>query len=606
MVLDRTRFGNWSFNFKGLFMRIKLCGIVATVLIYTLVICSCRKELDKETITGSNNFPIAHAGRDTIIVLPTDSVQLDGSASDDADGTIKEYLWSKIQGPISIAIDDSNSVKTVAKNLTHGVYKFELKVTDDGGLFAKDTIMITVDSAATINHAPIADAGPDQVISLPTNSVTLDGSNSSDPDNNIISFHWIKISGPQGFTMLPDNNVQTLVTFFDAGTYNFELTVTDGVGLTARDTTSVIVMDSTEPWEDRPTINARLVQVGTLSSGRANLKAGAAGNKILFAGGSNGTEHGLNTRVDIYDIATNSFSTAELQDGNSNREDFVVTSCGNKVLFAGGVLSIGDIFDSQTSVVDIYDASSGSWSTAQLSEARYGIAATSTGDKAIFAGGSYVTSYPNYSWTTSDAVDIYDMKTNSWSTTTLSEARSLLAATVAGNKIYFSGGVRTLNGPSFISCSDKIDVFDIETNSWSIITGLHEARAEMASIAGVDKIFWAGGSTSRSSVDAGAESSEVEIRDLNTGNSSFAHVIPRSNFTAVIKGDNIVFFTSNLWSRNGTHFDIYNISSDTWYTGILDQFIVGAAIIAVNDNIYVAGGFDGGGRYYDKVWRLEF
>ena len=37
--------------------------------------------------------------------------------------------------------------------------------------------------------------------------------------------------------------------------------------------------------------------------------------------------------------------------------------------------------------VDLYNSASGTWSTAQLSVARYGLAATSVGNVAIFAGG---------------------------------------------------------------------------------------------------------------------------------------------------------------------------------------------------------------------------
>jgi hypothetical protein len=45
-------------------------------------------------------------------------------------------------------------------------------------------------------------------------------------------------------------------------------------------------------------------------------------------------------------------------------------------------------------VVDLYNIASGTWSTAQLSVARYIIAATSVGNVAIFAGG--------YSWGSSN------------------------------------------------------------------------------------------------------------------------------------------------------------------------------------------------------------
>jgi hypothetical protein len=39
-------------------------------------------------------------------------------------------------------------------------------------------------------------------------------------------------------------------------------------------------------------------------------------------------------------------------------------------------------------VVDLYDSGTGRWSTAQLSQARYALSATSVGTVAIFAGGA--------------------------------------------------------------------------------------------------------------------------------------------------------------------------------------------------------------------------
>ena len=41
----------------------------------------------------------------------------------------------------------------------------------------------------------------------------------------------------------------------------------------------------------------------------------------------------------------------------------------------------------QSNAVDLYNSASGTWSTAQLSVARYELAATSVGNVAIFAGG---------------------------------------------------------------------------------------------------------------------------------------------------------------------------------------------------------------------------
>ena len=51
-----------------------------------------------------NKPPTAIAGPDQVITLPTDSISLDGRASSDPDGTISEWLWTKISGPASFVI----------------------------------------------------------------------------------------------------------------------------------------------------------------------------------------------------------------------------------------------------------------------------------------------------------------------------------------------------------------------------------------------------------------------------------------------------------------------------------------------------------------------
>jgi hypothetical protein len=121
-----------------------------------------------------NQPPTAAAGQDTVITLPVESVSLDSNASSDPDGEIKKWLWTKVAGPASFTIAGTTSPKTLVNKLTAGIYQFELMVTDDKGLSAKDMVQITVDDPRT-NQPPVACAGTDQVITLPTNSVTLDG-----------------------------------------------------------------------------------------------------------------------------------------------------------------------------------------------------------------------------------------------------------------------------------------------------------------------------------------------------------------------------------------------------------------------------------------------
>ena len=210
-----------------------------------LLVISCQKEPSCENCTGSNKPPIADAGRDTLIVLPQDSLRLDGSVSHDPDGRIIEYKWSQIPGTILLAISNQQTAKPTLKNLVAGIHQFELKIIDNDGLSAIDTVMITVNASTIANQPPIANAGTDKIITLPTNSVGLDGGGSSDPDNNISSYQWTKISGPLSFSIINSNAVQTQVNNFEQGVYEFELKITDAGGLVSKDTIRITVFPVT-------------------------------------------------------------------------------------------------------------------------------------------------------------------------------------------------------------------------------------------------------------------------------------------------------------------------------------------------------------------------
>jgi hypothetical protein len=129
--------------------------------------------------------------------------------------------------------------------LQSGGYVFELSVTDNSGAVSKDQMSVTVQSQAIVpNQAPVANAGNDQTITLPVNSVTLDGKNSFDPDGTLTAYGWKQISGPSTATVAPSNVSLTTISKLVAGQYIFELSVTDNNGTTNADRVTITVNPS--------------------------------------------------------------------------------------------------------------------------------------------------------------------------------------------------------------------------------------------------------------------------------------------------------------------------------------------------------------------------
>jgi hypothetical protein len=84
---------------------------------------------------------------------------------------------------------------------------------------------------ATPNTPPVADAGPDQTVNVGA-TVQLDGSGSSDPDGDPLSFNWQFIAKPAGSAAALSNPRIAMPTFVAdvAGDYVLKLTVDDGRG----------------------------------------------------------------------------------------------------------------------------------------------------------------------------------------------------------------------------------------------------------------------------------------------------------------------------------------------------------------------------------------
>jgi len=454
------------------------------------------------------------------------------------------------------------------------------------------------------NHPPVADAGPDQTVMLDLSyGAVLNGDGSSDPDNNIVTYEWTKLFGPSfvKFSIpVSEKKWQVLAANLVEGVYLFELKVTDAGGLFSRDTMQVDVFTTSSGTRScdnsgRRQVNAQLITFGNLSEARYRVAVASAGNKILFGGGY--LSNGVSSRVDIYDRVAQTWSTAEL---SVARGAISAIAAGSKIFFAGGQ-TLSGVNTAIFSAVDIYDASTDTWSTASLSEPRSLMAAAAVGNKVFFAGG--VNGYSGSVETYSDKVDIYDVLSNSWSTSRLSKAKADISAVTVQNKVYIAGGYELTQVGPYVSASPSrtIDIFDNAANSWSL-SHLYEPKADFAALAIGDNIYWAGGISSWSSPG----SCTVEIKNVKTWSSSIASLYHPAIWgidggeNAVVS-DNKIVFPSDYDNR----FDIYDIANNSWFIGLLPVTRLKGSIISVNNSIYITGAYVDG-TVSNKVWKLEF
>jgi len=175
------------------------------------------------TVKQVNKSPIANAGVDQSVnegVLAT----LDGSASTDADNNTLTYLWTAPLGVTLSSLTVAKPTFTAPEVLVNTDFTFSLVVNDGTVNSTVDQVIVTVKQ---VNKAPVANAGPDKSVMV-NNLFTLDGSISSDPDNDAITFKW---TAPAGIILSSTTVAKPTFTAPEIGintNYSFTLVVNDG------------------------------------------------------------------------------------------------------------------------------------------------------------------------------------------------------------------------------------------------------------------------------------------------------------------------------------------------------------------------------------------
>ena len=203
----------------------------------------------------SNIPPTADAGTDQS-VIEGDTVTLDGSGSTDTDGTIETYAWS--EGAIPLGAGVTLDIST----LSVGIHTITLTVADNDGASASDDVLVTVTAAPIPNIPPTADAGTDQSV-IEGDTVTLDGSGSTDTDGTIETYAWSEGAIPLGAGVTLD------ISTLSVGIHTITLTVADNDGASASDDVLVTVTAAPPPIVDADTSTLTSDPVSVLADGIA-------------------------------------------------------------------------------------------------------------------------------------------------------------------------------------------------------------------------------------------------------------------------------------------------------------------------------------------------
>lgn len=195
-------------------------------LIFTLLACGSGSGSSDNSI-AVNTRPIANAGVNQVV--PTESqVLLNGSSSYDQDNDPLSFTWSVLEAPLNsqASLINAGSFNPTFTADLPGDYVIVLIVNDQVIDSLQDTVMI---SATENNIAPIANAGPDQNV-LTNSTVILDGNDSSDANQDPLTFLWTISSSPLNSNITLSNTDEPSTSFIpdEDGSYVLSLQVNDG------------------------------------------------------------------------------------------------------------------------------------------------------------------------------------------------------------------------------------------------------------------------------------------------------------------------------------------------------------------------------------------
>ena len=285
---------------------------------------------DTVVVTTGNLPPVANAGPDQAVNVGQ-TVTLNGSGSTDPNGNPLTYLWSFVSRPAgsAAALAGATTVNPTFVADAAGSYTVQLIVNDGQAPSPADTVVVT-----TGNLPPVANAGPDQAVNV-GQTVTLNGSGSTDPNGNPLTYLWSFVSRPAGSAAALAGATTVNPTFVAdaAGSYTVQLIVNDGQANSPPDTVIIAATASNL----RPTANAGPDQTVTVAT------------TVTLDGSASSDPEGRPLTYRWFFVSQPAGSPAELQNPTTAKPFFTPALVGSYVV--GLVVNDGTLNSTQTNVV---------------------------------------------------------------------------------------------------------------------------------------------------------------------------------------------------------------------------------------------------------------